>query len=76
MRMNVYAEEITTRIEVVKKKAEGIEFFGLRIHLLTHENMVPPKHQDDDTSAVTFWFHSMAAMQNFTSLMLHVGSYS
>ncbi len=56
MRINVYSEEITSRIEIVRKSAEGRDFIGLRFNLLTHENMVPPKHPDDDSSAVTFWF--------------------
>jgi len=56
MRINVYSEEITERVELVRKIAEGRVFVGLRVVLLTHENMVPPKHPDDDSSAVTFWF--------------------
>lgn len=55
MRINIYAEEITPRVEIVRKEAEGRQFVGLRIYLLSHPNMHPPTHPDDDTSAVTFW---------------------
>ena len=65
MRINVYSEEITDRIEIVRKSAEGRDFTGIRCNLLTHESMVPPKHPDDDSSAVTFWFDSADAAYNF-----------
>jgi hypothetical protein len=65
MRINVYSEEITDRIEIVRKSAEGRDFIGLRFNLLTHENMVPPKHPDDDSSAVTFWFDDPAKARDF-----------
>lgn len=67
MRINVYSEEITRHIDVVRKSAEGRDFFGVRIVLLTHENMLPPKHQDDDSSAVTFWFDSPTKADEFVS---------
>lgn len=65
MRINIYDEEITNRMEVVRKSAEGRNFYGLRFNLLTHENMIPPKHPDDDTSAVTFWFDDRAKAHEF-----------
>lgn len=60
MRVNVYAEEITDRVEVVKTTAAdtGAEFIGVRFYLKTHEDMLPPRHPDDDSSAVTFWVKS------------------
>lgn len=61
MRINIYAEELTDRIELVETTAKdhgAATFYGCRIYLKTHEDMVPPKHQDDDSSAVTFWFTS------------------
>lgn len=67
MRINVYAEELTDRIEVIEKQAEGLSFMGLRVYLKTHEDMIPPRHQDDDSSAVTFWFHSAAALNDFAA---------
>lgn len=33
MRINVYAEEMTDRVEIVSKKIDGQEFTGLRIYL-------------------------------------------
>lgn len=33
MRVNVYAEETTDRVEIVKKEAEGTTFTGLRFYL-------------------------------------------
>ena len=59
MRINIYAEELTERIEIVRRvPATGHtdqEFIGLRVYLKS-----PPElhadAEDDDTSAVTFWF--------------------
>ena len=59
MRVNVYAEEITDRVEVVEIKAEtGSRFVGMRFLLKTHPDMLMPRHPDDDDSAVTFWVKS------------------
>jgi hypothetical protein len=57
VRVNVYAEEITDDIEVVTAhvKETGDTYYGLRFYLKTHEDLLPPWHPDDDTSAVTFW---------------------
>ena len=63
MRINVYAEEITNRVEIIEKKTKDGKFTGLRIYLelpVTHkgENISGPfMHHpgDDDSSAVTFW---------------------
>ena len=33
MRVNVYAEEMTNRIEIVSKTIEGQQFTGLRLYL-------------------------------------------
>lgn len=33
MRINVYAEELTDRVQIVKKEAEGETFTGLRFYL-------------------------------------------
>ena len=59
MRINVYAEEITDRVEVVETTADtGARFIGIRFYLKTHPSMVPPLHPDDDSSGVTFWVKS------------------
>ena len=69
MRVNVYAEEITDRIEIVEKKTADGTFTGLRFYLelpvtipATHGNghmeyRGPFMHKvgDDDSAAVTFW---------------------
>ena len=69
MRVNVYAEELTDRVEVISKTVNGQEFTGLRIYLYLPVTMVggmpqsrrhvsgPFVHEegDDDSSAVTFW---------------------
>jgi hypothetical protein len=62
MRVNVYAEEITDRCELVKAevKETGATFYGLRFYLKTHPDMLPPRHPDDDSSGVTFWVKSRA----------------
>jgi hypothetical protein len=67
MRVNIYAEEMTDRIEIIGKEIEGQTFTGLRFYLYlpvttpqfdpTREVRGPFIHQagDDDSSAVTFW---------------------
>ena len=63
MRVNVYAEEMTERVEIISKMINGHEFTGLRIYLElpvtvgTGEVKGPFIHRenDDDSSAVTFW---------------------
>ena len=63
MRVNVYAEEMTERIEIVSKETEGGVFTGLRFYLelpVTHgqaqvKGPFIHHHGDDDSSAVTFW---------------------
>lgn len=68
MRVNVYAEEMTDRIEIVSKETGDGIFTGCRFYLelpvtiplaqgghVVHR--VPFMHRDgdDDSSAVTFW---------------------
>lgn len=48
MRVNVYAEEMTDRVEIVTKEADGQTFTGLRLYL---ELPVTA----GASSAVTFW---------------------
>lgn len=63
MRVNVYAEEITDRVELVGKEVDGVVFTGLRFYLElpVSKGQVqvsgPFVHRDgdDDSSAVTFW---------------------
>ena len=65
MRVNVYAEEMTDRIEVISKTVNGEVFTGVRFYLelpvttgggemhISGPFMHGPG--DDDSSAVTFW---------------------
>jgi hypothetical protein len=63
MRVNVYAEEITDRVELVRKEVGGMVFTGLRFYLelpVTKGQMQVAgpflhHHGDDDSAAVTFW---------------------
>lgn len=68
MRVNVYAEEITDKIEIIEKNTADGKFTGLRFYLelpVTIRNAHgatavyrgPFMHRpgDDDSSAVTFW---------------------
>lgn len=70
MRVNVYAEEMTERVEIISKTIDGHAFTGLRIYLElpvtlpVHPTDEEPRHVsgpfmhrpgDDDSSAVTFW---------------------
>lgn len=64
MRVNVYAEEMTDRIEIVSKDIDGHRFTGLRFYLALpatgpdgsqHQGPFIHRPGDDDSSAVTFW---------------------
>jgi len=63
MRVNVYAEEMTDRLEIVTKEIDGNKFTGLRFYLELpatvngQQYKGPFMHRpgDDDSSAVTFW---------------------
>lgn len=63
MRVNVYAEEMTDRIEVIRKEADGRVYTGLRFYLelpatvdgVQHRGPFMHRPGDDDSSAVTFW---------------------
>ncbi len=65
MRVNIYAEEMTSRVELITKTSEqGEEFTGVRFYLElpvtlpSGENVRGPfvhHKDDDDAGAVTFW---------------------
>lgn len=63
MRVNVYAQEITPRVEIVEATANntGARFVGVRFYLDSADSLKPPAHPDDDSSAVTFWVKSTRA---------------
>lgn len=54
MRVNVYAEELTTECQLVKKTADtGVIFYGLRFFLKSHPDL--HHDDDDDRTGVTLW---------------------
>lgn len=64
MRVNIYAEEMTDRVEIVSKEIDGYSFTGLRLYLElpvtlpSGENLAGPfmhRPGDDDSAAITFW---------------------
>jgi len=63
MRVNVYAEEMTDRVEIIEKEIDGQKFTAVRFYLYLpvsdgiYEHRGPFIHRpnDDDSSAVTFW---------------------
>lgn len=65
MRINVYREELTRRVEKISKTVDGVTYYGLRIYLYMPVTTSPHRMQvkgpfihregDDDSSAVTFW---------------------
>lgn len=63
MRVNVYAEEMTRRVEIIAKEIDGHRFTGLRFYLELPATVRgkqykgPFRHRpgDDDSAAVTFW---------------------
>ncbi|MGB0062921.1 MAG: hypothetical protein WBP85_00620 [Terracidiphilus sp.] len=56
MRVNVYSEELTERVELKTKQAEntGARFYGLHFFLRSPKELHHGE-QDDDTSAVVLW---------------------
>lgn len=60
MRVNVYGEELTDRVEIVQKvdKKTYAKFIGVRFYLESSSKLLPPQHPDDDSSAVTLWIKS------------------
>jgi hypothetical protein len=63
MRVNVYAEEMTDRVEIISKDIDGHRFTGLRFYLelpatvngVQYQGLFMHRPGDDDSSAVTFW---------------------
>jgi len=53
MRINIYSEEVTDRVEITLKEANGVAFRGICFFVGKKFEHTPG---DDDSSAVTFWF--------------------
>jgi hypothetical protein len=63
MRVNVYAEEMTNRVELITKTINGNDFVAVRFYLALPATVNGVQYQgpfmhngdDDDSGAVTFW---------------------
>jgi hypothetical protein len=63
VRVNVYAEEMTDRVEIISKTIDGQVYTGVRFYLELPVTFGGAQHQgpflhrdgDDDSAAVTFW---------------------
>jgi hypothetical protein len=57
MRVNVYNEEITDRIELVETEVRdtGETFYGVRFYLASSSELHSKRQGDDDAPSVTFW---------------------
>lgn len=65
MRVNIYSEELTHEIVAIARiSAGGESFYGLRVYTKSHPDLHHTE-EDDDRSAVTFWFASMAELNDF-----------
>jgi len=53
MRINIYNEELTDRVELTTKEANGVTLNGIRFFVGEAKEHTPG---DDDSSAVRFWF--------------------
>ncbi len=56
MRINVYSQELTPECKLVCKRADtGINYYGVQMFLASSP-LLHHTEQDDDRSAITFWF--------------------
>jgi hypothetical protein len=63
VRVNIYAEEMTDKVEIISKEIDGHVFTGLRLYLELPVTVRGQQYKgpfihrfgDDDSSAVTFW---------------------
>lgn len=54
MRVNIYGEEITNRVEIVNKSVNQRTFVGIRFYIKSPSEL-HHSLEDNDESAVTFW---------------------
>jgi hypothetical protein len=54
MRVNVYGEELTQKVELVKKTVNQELFCGIRFYLKSHPDL-HHSEGDNDESAITIW---------------------
>ena len=63
MRVNIYAEEMTDKLEIISKEIDGHTFTGLRFYLelpatvkgVQYQGPFMHRPDDNDSGAVTFW---------------------
>jgi len=57
MRVNVHGEEFAGELDLIETVIRGGDekAFGVRFYLASASELMPPQHQDDDRSAITFW---------------------
>ena len=73
MRINIYSEELTDEVEVVKKDVTDElygdrSFYGVRLYLKSPEEL-DYSPEDDDRSAVTFWVPATNKGKTMPSLL-------
>ena len=72
MRVNIYSEELTEEIKVVSATTfDGKKYLGLRFFLESTYKLHSTL-DDDDRSAVTFWFESIKGAELFLEKALSV----
>ncbi len=54
MRVNIYGEELTEKIEIVRKAVNQQTFVGIRFYFKSHPDL-HHSEGDNDESAITFW---------------------
>ncbi len=54
MRVNISAEEMTDRVEIISKQIDGQTFTGLRLYLELPASFIHHPG-DDDSAEITFW---------------------
>jgi len=68
MRVNVYNEEFTSDVRLIKKTLQnGQVFRGVRFFLKSHADLHSTP-EDDDRSAVTFWSDSIQDLRGLFTL--------
>lgn len=77
MRTNIYSEELGEGVEVVEQTSRnGEKFYGLRVWLKTCQPLLDHSTpEDDDRSAVTFWFSKMNEVKAFAVNMVDAVCY-
>lgn len=78
MRINIYEEELTKNVELLKKKdVNGTEFYGLRFWLETPKTLLDHSTpQDNDECAVTFWARDKSTIYGLVEKAQHAVAYT